>query len=347
MKKSADNFVRAFLFAFTQSLSAILKSSCIVTTTSFMKPAEIFINEYGRLRSGWRFVVFSLLFVFFSFLAAAIADFVFSGLAASIGLINVMSSAIGGFLSFAAAILVGWLCGKHLEALPFRALGAWFTKSWLKDLTLGLLLGALSLALAVLIAVSFGGLSFDFNQTNESSAVRLTLLVSLIIFAAGAAFEEALFRGYILQTFARANLAWLAIVLTSLFFAVAHLNNDNVTFLSTANTALAGIWFGIAYLKTRTLWFVFGLHLMWNWFQGAIFGIEVSGITAFTTAPLLKEIDAGPVWLTGETYGIEGGIACTIALLISIALIWFLPILKPTVEMLALTNKENPNSGLI
>jgi len=197
-----------------------------------------------------------------------------------------------------------------------------------------------------LIAVGFGGLSFDFNRTNESSAVWLTLMVSLIIFAAGAAFEEALFRGYILQTFARADLAWLAICLTSLFFAVAHLSNDSVTFLSTANTALAGIWFGIAYLKTRTLWFVFGLHLMWNWFQGAIFGIEVSGITALTTAPLLKEIDAGPVWLTGETYGIEGGVACTIALIVSIALIWFLPILKPTDEMLTLTSKENPKLEL-
>jgi len=311
-----------------------------------MKPAEIFINEYGRLRSGWRFAVFSLLFTFFAILAAAIASLVFSTLAATIGLENELSRVVSSFLSFIAAILVGWLCGKHLEALPFRALGAWFTKNWLKDLIIGLLLGALSLGLSVLIAVGFGGLSFDFNRTNESSAVWLTLGVSLIIFAAGAAFEEALFRGYILQTFARANLAWLAIVLTSLFFAVAHSSNDNVTYLSTVNTALAGIWLGIAYLKTRTLWFVFGLHLMWNWFQGAIFGIEVSGITALTTAPLLKEIDAGPVWLTGETYGIEGGIVCTIALIVSTILIWFLPILKPTEEMLALTDKENPKLEL-
>jgi hypothetical protein len=113
-----------------------------------------------------------------------------------------------------------------------------------------------------------------------------SLLISLAVFIVGAAFEEALFRGYLLQTFARADLAWLAIALTSLFFAVGHLGNANATHLSTVNTALAGVWFSVAYLKTRALWFPFSLHLMWNWFQGAIFGIEVSGITSLTAAPI-------------------------------------------------------------
>lgn len=123
---------------------------------------------------------------------------------------------------------------------------------------------------------------------------------------------------------------------------MAHLGNANSNIVSTINTALAGIWLGAAYLKTRNLWFPFGIHLMWNWFQGAVFGIEVSGITQFTTAPILHEIDSGPAWLTGESYGIEGGIACTIALIVSMALIYFLPNLKPTDEMLALTSEEKP-----
>ena len=66
--------------------------------------------------------------------------------------------------------------------------------------------------------------------------------VSFAIFAVAAAFEEALFRGYLLQTFARSNLAWLAILLTSVFFGAMHLGNPNATFISTANTILAGIW---------------------------------------------------------------------------------------------------------
>lgn len=115
---------------------------------------------------------------------------------------------LNSFLPFVLAVTLGWLCGKYLEDLPFRALGVWFTKNWLKDLSVGLVLGAATLIFAVLIAAAFGGLRFNFNQVNGSSAIFLTLGVSLGVFIIGAAFEEALFRGYILQTFARANLAW-------------------------------------------------------------------------------------------------------------------------------------------
>src|SRR2546422_2967017 len=36
----------------------------------------------------------------------------------------------------------------------------------------------------------------------------------------------------------------------------------------------------------------------------------------------LHAMNTGPDWLTGGTYGIEGGAACTVALIISILVIW-------------------------
>jgi len=304
----------------------------------------IFFNEFGRLRSGWRFTVFLL-----SFTGAAT---VLTGMAVAVALalpIGYTSQSLESYLiqfsiPFAVAVFFGWLYGRLFEDLPFRALGCWFTKNWLKDLVLGLLIGALSIALAALIAVAAGGLSFKYNNAAGSAAMLLTLGTSLLIFIAGAAFEEALFRGYLLQTLARARLAWVAILLTSLFFGSAHLGNPNVNAFSLVNTMLAGVWFSVAYLKTRNLWLPFGMHLTWNWFQGAFFGVEVSGITQFLTAPVLHEVDSGPAWLTGESYGLEGGIACTIAILISTAAIYFLPIFKPTGEMLALTSEEKPTA---
>ena len=74
--------------------------------------------------------------------------------------------------------------------------------------------------------------------------------------------------------------------------------------------------------------------------QGAILGISVSGINEITVAPLLQPANVGSTVLTGGDYGIEGGIACTIALIVSTLLIWFSPFLKPTEEMLALTSEE-------
>ena len=298
-----------------------------------------FLDETGRIHSGWRFAIFCLGFICVVMVVGGLASAVLSLLGPAFiegggGLLATALTALTG------ALLVGWLCGKYLEGLPFRALGAWFTKGWLRNLIVGILFGAGTLTIAVLIAYAAGGLRFEFNNI-DSSVLTRSLIVSFLIFALGAAWEEALFRGYILQTFARSGLAALAIVLTSVFFGAIHASNPNVSKLAVINTMLGGVWFGIAYLKTRDLWFVWGMHLMWNWMQGAFFGIEVSGITNLVSAPLLREIDGGPLWLTGEAYGVEGGIVTTIVLIVSTVVIYFMPNLKPSEEMLILSGSQN------
>ena len=287
-------------------------------------------------------LIFLLAFVFVSSLFGAIVEKILSSSPIGFNKGGLSGFVVPNFILLTISIFIGWLCGRFLENLPFRALGCWFTKNWLKDLFFGLALGAISILFAAFIAIIFSGMTLRPNQTSGNSAILLTLSVSLVVFILGAAAEEALFRGYILQTFARAKLAWLAIALTSLFFASGHSGNPNANYISTINTALAGVWFSVAYLKTRNLWMAFGLHLMWNWMQGAILGIPVSGIKELTTAPLFQVTNSGSSILTGGEYGIEGGIACTITLIASGVLIWFLPILKPTEEMLSLTSEEIP-----
>jgi membrane protease YdiL (CAAX protease family) len=169
------------------------------------------------------------------------------------------------------------------------------------------------------------------------------LVFSAILFIVAGLAEEALFRGYPLQTFTRARLAWIGVLLTSLPFAVVHLKNPNViqgfTFI---NTALAGVWLAVAYLRTRSLWFPLGVHWAWNWTQGAVFGVPVSGLTHIAPQPLFRRIDFGPAWLTGGDYGIEGGIACTLALMISTIFIWRTKLVSATPDLLGLTSRENP-----
>jgi membrane protease YdiL (CAAX protease family) len=286
---------------------------------------SLFLDGRGRLRSGWRFAVFCAVFLLSVTLIGGVFVALISTLRVPLDPASPTAFIVNSVLLLVPALLSGWLCGRLLEGLPFRALGAWFTSNWFRNVVLGILVGAATLSLAVLIAFVFGGLRFAPNVGDPSSLVK-SLAISLAVFAFGAAAEEALCRGFILQTFARSGLAWFGIALTSIFFGALHLRNPNADAISTINTILAGVWFGLAYLKTRDLWFVWGLHLMWNWMQGAFFGIEVSGLTNLVSIPLLKEIDSGPVWLTGETYGVEGGIVTTIAILVSIVVIYFLPI---------------------
>jgi membrane protease YdiL (CAAX protease family) len=305
-----------------------------------MQINEIFINSYGRLRSGWRLTVFLFALIFFSILLGVIFETILYYLPLGISPDGLLRFLVPFVILLTLAILIGWLCGKYLEDLPFRALGAWFTENWLKDLGLGVLFGAASIGLAALITLISGATVFQYNASAGSAAILSTLTVSFVVFAIGAAAEEAFFRGYILQTFTRAHLILFGIAFTSLFFAYTHTKNPSANYLSFVNTALAGLWFGAAYLKTRTLWFAFGLHLAWNWVQGAILGISVSGINEITVAPVFQASNVGSTFLSGGDYGIEGGIACTIALIVSTLLIWFSPFLKPTEEMLALTSEE-------
>jgi len=162
-----------------------------------------------------------------------------------------------------------------------------------------------------------------------------------VLFIAALA-EEALFRGYPLQTLTRARMAVIALLLTSVPFGMAHLSNPNAIPGATfANTVIAGIWLGVAYLRTRSLWFPLGLHWAWNWALGGVFGLPISGKNLVSN-PLLHGVDVGPAWLTGGAYGIEGGVACTIALVVFTLFVWRTRLLSATADLKTLTSDENP-----
>ena len=202
-------------------------------------------------------------------------------------------------------------------------------------------MGIASLALAAAIATAAGGLRFSVSGTEMFLQVGQTLFSSALLFVVAGLAEEAMFRGYPLQTLSRARLALLGVFLTSVPFAAVHLWNPNAGPRAFANTALAGIWLAVAYLRTRSLWFPLGIHWAWNWALGSLFGLPVSGLKIVSN-PVLQGKDLGPAWLTGGNYGIEGGVACTVALLLSISFIWRTRFVSATEEMKKLTSEENP-----
>jgi hypothetical protein len=307
-----------------------------------MELRDIFLNSFGRIRSGWRFSIFFAAFFVFFFITTLVAYGILTSLQMGITADSFLAIFVQFSVIIAGAAGLGWLCGKAFEGLPFRALGCWFTKNWLRDLFYGLLIGALSVCFAAAIAAIFGGVSFEVNAAGTVPVI-ITLGISLAVFVIGAAAEELLLRGYMLQTLARAKLFVVGTVITSVLFASMHNSNPSATAFSWTNTLLAGVWFCVAYYKTRNLWFPFGIHLAWNWFQGSILGINVSGLKHITQAPILRSVDHGPLWLTGGEYGLEGGAACTVALVISTAAIWFLQFIDATDEMIALTGEEKPD----
>ena len=55
--------------------------------------------------------------------------------------------------------------------------------------------------------------------------------------------------------------------------------------------------------------------------MGAVFGLPVSGLKFVPHSVLLATSEA-PLWLTGGSYGCEGGIAATLVLIVATVIIW-------------------------
>lgn len=129
-------------------------------------------------------------------------------------------------------------------------------------------------------------------------------------------------RGLMLHTLMQGMNKYLALLIVSLIFGAMHLLNDNVTWLSFLSISLAGIFLGISYVHNLSLYFPIGLHFAWNFFQGAVYGFEVSG---HQVHGLVSHTVSGPEVITGGPFGFEGSIiALPIIILASVAIhFWY------------------------
>ena len=169
------------------------------------------------------------------------------------------------------------------------------------------LIGTCALLVVLTTQVRHGrGSGFPFG---ELAAVFLPAVVH----------EELLFRGYPFQKLAASNRTF-ALFFVAVVFAALHGNNSAVTPLALANIFLGGVLLGLAYLRTRRLWFPIGVHLAWNLMTGPVLGHEVSGYRSEET--ILTESGHGPWWLSGGEFGIEGSLWMTLVELAAITLLW-------------------------
>ena len=130
--------------------------------------------------------------------------------------------------------------------------------------------------------------------------------------------EEVAFRGFVLGRLLSAGVnRFVALFLSSALFSLMHFLNPDFSLMAFLNILLAGVLMGSTYIYTRNLWFPIALHLFWNWFQGPILGLEVSGEQYGNTLLNLNLPEENLI--NGGAFGFEGSILCTA--LISIAIV--------------------------
>jgi membrane protease YdiL (CAAX protease family) len=204
------------------------------------------------------------------------------------------------------ATLVTWLFCKFIDRQPLSWVGLTM-KDWLPSTLLGLAWGGGLVTIGVIVLLIPGWLKIadiDFSIAE--------LATWALFFFVAAAFEEVVFRGYVLNMVHRYFSVMPALIVSSLFFGVVHISNANISVIGILNIILAGFVLGVAYLKSQNLWMPTALHFAWNYFQGTIYGFEVSGNKTYS---LIQQTLDGPVWLTGGDFGFEGSILGVIVLL--------------------------------
>jgi membrane protease YdiL (CAAX protease family) len=214
--------------------------------------------------------------------------------------------AVGLLLSI--ALIERFTTGRGLAQVGFAPQHA------VRDLVLGLIVGAVLFTVVVLELV--------FTGHYRVSAVALTpdLAIAVLVLLPGAALEEMLFRGVLFRLVEEWAGSWVGIIVSAVLFGAAHAANHGATWISTTAIALeAGVLLAAAYMVTRTLWFPIGLHFGWNFFEGPVYGTQVSG--GHATSSLLAGHVSGPIWLTGGSFGPEAGVPAIVTCVIAAAIL--------------------------
>jgi len=186
----------------------------------------------------------------------------------------------------------------------------------LKEFFAGLALGVA--LFSVVIAVLWLFRVYHLQSRGTAAGLGAGALSALL----AATVEETLIRGFLFRIVQMLGGTWIAILISSAFFGAGHAFNPGATITSSLAIALeAGVLLAAAYLLTGRLWFPMGLHAGWNFSEGSLYGLSVSGFTAKNA--LTQGILQGPVILTGGAFGPEASIiAVALCLGTAVLLLW-------------------------
>lgn len=205
--------------------------------------------------------------------------------------------------SFAFISLVVLLWARLVEQSPWLGLGI-RKKAAGKDFLLGWGLGAAMLTSCVLLMMVAGAVtirSVSFNGPLLGQFLILTLAWSI-----QGTTEELLARGWMFSSLAAKHNIPIATLVSSLFFAALHLQNNAISLIPFLDLVLFAVLACLVMLKTGNLWVISGIHAAWNCFQGNFFAFPVSGTHA--GAAFIQVHTQGPDWLSGGEFGVEGSV---------------------------------------
>jgi membrane protease YdiL (CAAX protease family) len=266
-----------------------------------------------------------LVFVFGGQFIGAIPYFILLGFklmpSGATPMASVLSMLIFFVLTFTPTGFLLWLWLILYERRGLKTLGL-ERPIWLWKFARGLLIGTGLFGFLTAVLALAGFLQSGSPGALVSFPALIPVLLALMAWTLQGSLEEIVMRGWLMPVLSVRYRPWLGVLVSSVLFALLHLLNPNVSFLSVLNIALAGLLFSLFALWEGGLWGACGLHAAWNWAQGSLFGFPVSG-NLITGPALFNLTENGPDLLTGGAFGPEGGLLNTLVSLAACGMLVF------------------------
>lgn len=199
---------------------------------------------------------------------------------------------------------------RFLEKRKLRTLGI-TKKALLPSYAKGAALGLLTFGAVYGICLLTGSVRFLSAPGEKISAGYFLLFLAGYMIQGMA--EELLCRGYLLVSLSRRSSMVVSVIASSVFFAVLHGVNAGLSLLALLNLFLFGVMEALVFIRTENIWVVGAFHSIWNFVQGNIFGVQVSGMEVMPSV-FGSEFVPGRQFINGGAFGVEGGIAVTLVL---------------------------------
>ncbi|MBH8582510.1 CPBP family intramembrane glutamic endopeptidase [Thermoactinomyces sp. CICC 10735] len=220
-------------------------------------------------------------------------------------------------VSFSGTALFTFAWVRLVEKRPVSSIGFTKERAFKKYIT-GWMWGFLLISSPVFLLWITGSLTFEITKIHLPAL--LILLLSMITFIIQGATEEIVVRGWLFPVMAMRAPFWIAVGTSFLFFAAMHLLNDGINVISFLNISLFGLFAVGHVLNEGSLWGICAIHSVWNWAQGSVYGLAVSGQSL--SFPLLHATTHGPEWFHGGPFGIEGSILTSVILGAASWVVW-------------------------
>ena len=222
--------------------------------------------------------------------------------------------------AFTPISILVFLYMKKIEGRSISQLG-FIKHNSFKDYIIGFFIGILSISIIIIILYLTGDYTLSLAPNFLSSQILFPVTAVVFSWIIQGASEEIITRGWLMHNIGAKYNVFTSILISSVFFAILHTKNSGINPIAFINLIIYSVFAALYVIRTNQLWGVCGFHSAWNWSQGNVYGVKVSGNPIPGGHSIFNLSTSNNNIFTGGGFGLEGSIICSIVLILGMTIL--------------------------